>query len=407
MRSIDKYAVLSGLYIAQTLPGHFFANVFSVILRDHGFSLATIGYLQAVSLPWMLKFLWAPLVDRVVGPGGRHVQGIVLLEALFCLLTLGQAALDFTTQLPLVVGLMALSALLAATQDIVTDAMAVRLLTPGERGPGNAVQTGGNLLGVVLGSGVGLVVYQYWGWSAVMIGMAAALLLPLLLLVRLGGAGGLAGAPAPAAGAGGFRGMLRFFRQDGAVRWTWLMLAANAGSMPCMMMINPLLTDLGFAPSLIGLLTGVYGVGVGLAGAAAGGWLIARRGRRPALILGCLVNALAALGLLPLTLGKVDSAYLVFGLGLPGVGFSLVMTAIGTVAMDFTRPGHEGSDYSLQIAVSMLGGGLLVGLSGLVAQAVGYVSLYLLCAGLALGAAGLVWRFFQPRALDDPVAVKA
>lgn len=407
MRSIDKYAVLSGLYIAQTLPGHFFANVFSVILRDHGFSLATIGYLQAVSLPWMLKFLWAPLVDRVVGPGGRHVQGIVLLEALFCLLTLGQAALDFTTQLPLVVGLMALSALLAATQDIVTDAMAVRLLTPGERGPGNAVQTGGNLLGVVLGSGVGLVIYQYWGWSAVMIGMAAALLLPLLLLVRLGGAGGLAGAPAPAAGAGGFRGMLRFFRQDGAVRWIWLMLAANAGSMPCMMMINPLLTDLGFAPSLIGLLTGVYGVGVGLAGAAAGGWLIARRGRRPALILGCLVNALAALGLLPLALGKVDSAYLVFGLGLPGVGFSLVMTAIGTVAMDFTRPGHEGSDYSLQIAVSMLGGGLLVGLSGLVAQAVGYVSLYLLCAGLALGAAGLVWRFFQPRALDDPVAVKA
>ena len=52
------------LYIAQSLPSSFFATALQVMMREAHYSLATIGLLQLVKLPWVLKFLWSPIVDR-------------------------------------------------------------------------------------------------------------------------------------------------------------------------------------------------------------------------------------------------------------------------------------------------------------------------------------------------------
>ncbi|WP_449246701.1 MFS transporter [Desulfarculus baarsii] len=392
MRSSRKYVLLAGLYVAQTLPGHFFSNVFPVVLREHGASLASIGYLQVIGLPWLLKFLWAPLVDRLVGPRGLHARVIVALEALFCLSTLALAFVDFRAHFALVVGLMTLSYAFAATQDVAVDALAIRLLSQRERGPGNAVQTGGNIVGALLGTAGGLALYQLIGWSGVLIALALALLPPLLPLAGLGRRA--AGAVGPPSRHGG---MLGFFGQPGAKRWSLIMLASHGGSMASMMMSKPLLVDLGFSAAGIGLLTGVYGLGLGLVGAWAGGRIIVGLGRKAALALGCLLSAVAAASLAPLALGLVSGPYLLTGLGLSGVGLGLTMTAINTIAMDFARAGHEGADYSLQVAISMLGGGVVMGASGVLAQALGYLGLFALCALLCLGAAGLAWFFFRER----------
>jgi len=58
-----KYPVLFSLYIAQAIPMSFFSTVVPVIMRQENYSLESIGLLQLIKLPWVLKFLWAPLVD--------------------------------------------------------------------------------------------------------------------------------------------------------------------------------------------------------------------------------------------------------------------------------------------------------------------------------------------------------
>ncbi len=396
MHAHKKYILLSGLYISQTLPGHFFNNVFPVIMRSQGASLASIGFLQIIALPWLIKFMWAPLVDRATGPGGRYARAIVLLQLMFCLSTASLAFMGLERHLPLVLGLMTLSYVFAATQDIATDALAVRLLDEEQRGPGNAAQTGGNMLGALLGSGGGLILYQYMGWAGVMLAMAGVLLLPLAPLgwlepsIPMRGSGFGAGAP---------MGLLGFFRQQGAGRWSLMMLASYGGSMACITMAKPLMVDLGFSALRIGLLTGIYGVGVGLLGAVAAGWLIPKLGRRATLRGGCLLNTLAALGMLPLAQGFCATSYLLPAIGLGSIGFAATMTAVNTIAMDFTRPGHEGTDYSLQIAISMIGGGVIMGLGGWLTQEVGYFNMFLLCAALCLAAAVLVSPLYsRPRA---------
>ena len=52
------------LYVAQAVPSSFLSTALQVLMRENHFSLVTIGLLQLVKLPWILKFLWAPIIDR-------------------------------------------------------------------------------------------------------------------------------------------------------------------------------------------------------------------------------------------------------------------------------------------------------------------------------------------------------
>src|SRR5215216_6637526 len=60
----SKLALLSALYFVEGMPWGFQSKALPVYLRSSGVSLTLIGLLNLLSLPWMTKVLWAPLVDR-------------------------------------------------------------------------------------------------------------------------------------------------------------------------------------------------------------------------------------------------------------------------------------------------------------------------------------------------------
>lgn len=73
------------LYIAQSLPSSFFATALQVMMREAHYSLATIGLLQLVKLPWVLKFLWSPIVDRHCLTGRDFRRCIIGSECVYAL----------------------------------------------------------------------------------------------------------------------------------------------------------------------------------------------------------------------------------------------------------------------------------------------------------------------------------
>ena len=73
------------LYIAQSLPSSFFATALQVMMREAHYSLATIGLLQLVKLPWVLKFLWSPIVDRHCLTGRDFRRCIIGFECVYAL----------------------------------------------------------------------------------------------------------------------------------------------------------------------------------------------------------------------------------------------------------------------------------------------------------------------------------
>ena len=144
------------------------------------FAVALIGLLKLLALPWLLKALWAPWVDRWRHPRLGHARGWILPlqgSVVLCLALL--ALLDgprlLSEQFSLLLGLLLLINLAAATQDIATDGLTVRLLSERWRGLGNSVQVGGYKIGMLLsGSGLLLLVGQM-GWNLALASLALLL----------------------------------------------------------------------------------------------------------------------------------------------------------------------------------------------------------------------------------------
>ncbi|MBQ7350342.1 MAG: MFS transporter, partial [Bacteroides sp.] len=113
------------LYIAQTIPMSFFSTVIPVMMRQENFTLSAIGLLQLIKLPWIVKFLWSPIIDRHTTTTSDYKRWIFSSELIYAILIFSVAMLDFKADFYTILTLIIISFIASATQDIATDALAV------------------------------------------------------------------------------------------------------------------------------------------------------------------------------------------------------------------------------------------------------------------------------------------
>jgi MFS family permease len=126
-----KLGLLVSLYFAQGLPFGLFTQALPVMLCKHGYSLSENGLASLLAMPWALKFLWAPAVDRFgFWRFGRRKSWIVPLQAMAALVLLMLSASAIEEHISMLLVAVFVLNLVAATQDITTDGMAVDMLSP-------------------------------------------------------------------------------------------------------------------------------------------------------------------------------------------------------------------------------------------------------------------------------------
>src|SRR5262245_5493668 len=130
---------LVALGFASGLPYLLTGSTLSARLANAGVELATIGLLSLVSMPYSLKPLWAPLLDRDRVPGTGRRRGWIGLTQLGLVGTIAALAVCDERTSPTELAIAALIvAALSASQDIVCDAYQTDLLEPEERAAGGA-----------------------------------------------------------------------------------------------------------------------------------------------------------------------------------------------------------------------------------------------------------------------------
>src|SRR3982750_1605682 len=91
-----KVAVMLMLGFSSGLPFFLTGNTLGYWMRDEGTTLAAIGFLSWVGLAYSLKFLWAPVIDRVDAPlfgrFGRRRGWMIVSQLLVAAGLLGLAA---------------------------------------------------------------------------------------------------------------------------------------------------------------------------------------------------------------------------------------------------------------------------------------------------------------------------
>jgi MFS family permease len=382
-----KWLALISLYMVQGLPHGFFGQAMPVMLREQGVDLRSIGLMSLVALPWALKFIWAPVLDRFTLIPGEYRRSWILAMNHTAVLVL--AALSF---LPLpwliddgiltIVIVLILVNLLTATQDIATDAMAVENLSIKERGIGNGIQVGGYRIGMVLAGGALLSFYSYIGWQAALLSVAGLMLIGSLPLYFWKPRKHTA---EPSTMWSQWQG---FFRLDGALIWLLLIGVYKFGDAFGTQMIRPYLSDLGLGLDQMGTLLGLGGFAAGLFGALLGGLLVSRMGRATAL-LGFL--ALEGLAIMAYALVSVEVPLTYWGaVVFEHIAGGMATAGLFTVMMDRCREHNEGADYALQSCLVIITGMIAGALSGYSASQFGYDSHFVIAGVACFAAIGVV-----------------
>ena len=340
-------------------------------MRQEGISLQVIGALPLLAIPVMLKFLWSPLIDRYGFTRWGHYRfWIIWLQLLVIFTVIGLGFFGIKKNfIVLLLGLLSLS-LLSSSQDIATDALAVGLLEPQERGLGNAIQTSGNYMGAVIGGGGMLILLSQWGWRATLLTMASIMLvalIPIFLHQERIKKPSKAHITKPA-----LKNLIDFCRYPGIGRWLLMLVFYSSGSMMATTMFRPLLVDIGLSLPEIGWLLGVVSYSAGILGAIVAGLLIAPLGRKRSLILFGLLRAIAISTYLLPAFGVTNLPVLYLVAISVQISISMATTPLYTVMMDKSNLETSGTDYTMQNSIVHLGGIVAAAMSGVIVRMVGY-----------------------------------
>ncbi|MDD4424706.1 MAG: MFS transporter [Mariniphaga sp.] len=378
----NKYFTLLSLYLAQSIPMSFFSTVVPVIMRMENYSLESIGYLQLIKLPWIIKFLWAPLVDKSCHSSGQYRKWILLSEGFYALVILSIGFLNLETNFTTIIAMMVIAFTASATHDIATDAFAILILKEKERSLGNSMQSAGNFLGTLVGSGVLLVIYHYYGWQYLLFALAGFVLLAIIPVMLY---------PAKEK-----RQPDRLLKKISMLEFIWffkqkrigvhllLLFLFYSGLIGILTMIKPYMVDLGYDMKEIGFISGIFGTACGAIMTIPAGIMIRKIGLSKAVWIFPTINLLAAAYFLGLTYTN-HSLYLIYiGVGLLWTAYAMSSVFVYTLAMKIVRKGREGTDFTIQIVITHLSSLIIAVLSGKVADAVTYRGLFAMEALLGL-----------------------
>jgi MFS family permease len=368
-----KFPTLFSLYIAQSIPMSFFSTVVPVIMRQESYSLESIGLLQLIKLPWIIKFLWAPLVDNNASGRRQLRRWIIWSELFYAIVILTISFFSLQTDFTLIVILMLLAFIASATQDIATDIFAIRVLSVSEKAIGNGIQSSGSFIGSLFGTGVLLLAYHYLGWQWLLWLLACLVIFAILPLfvykpdVEL---------PAEQKRRVKPWDMFVFFKQKHNRRRLPVLVLYYSGIIGILAMLKPYMVDLGYSVKDIGFMSGIVGTSVAALMSFSGGFIIRWMGRKLAIYLFALLNVCTGLYFYMMTMGTPSVQALYIGIVLLWASYGLSSVVIYTTSMDAVRPEAAGTDFTIQIVITHLSSMLIAVFSGKLGDVLGYHRLF-------------------------------
>ncbi len=369
------------LYIAQAVPMSFFSTALQVLMREQAFSLTTISLLQLIKVPWILKFLWSPLIDRKCMTVKDYKRWIISSEVVYAALILGAGLLNLQTNIQLIIILVFLSLVASATQDIATDALAILSTRKEQKSFVNGMQSMGSFGGSLLGSGILLIVMHHYGWNVVTQCLSVFVLLaliPLLTNKKMR----LAQEKEPSRKAK-WNDFIWFFGRKEVYPQIGFLLLYYASVMGLLSVTRPYMVDLGYDMKEIGALNGIVGISAAMLVSYPASVLIRRWGTEKAKIAFAACILLATIYFAFMSMGVPSKTELVVGIVFLWICYGMGTVVVYTSSMYIVRKGAEGTDFTIQIVITHTSGLLMAIGSGKIADLAGYSGLFCMEAGIA------------------------
>jgi len=373
------------LGFSSGLPLSLCASSLQAWMATVDINIRTIGLFTLAQIPYVLKFLWSPFMDRYAPPGFDRRRSWIFVSQLFLIVVIMLMALSDPHRNLKIMGILALLiAFLSASQDIAFDAYRTDLLSEKERGIGAGISVSAYRIAMIVsGAGV-LIMADHIGWQAA--------LLVISVLFIIGVTGVIYGPnikyvskPPSTLNEAVINPFKEFLERDSA----WLILIfivlyklgdAFAGSLTTAFLI----TDLGFSLTDVGLINKVIGLIMTIVGALFGGGLMIHIGLFNALLWFGIVQALTNLGFMVLAVYGKSYAGAVVVIGMENLAGGMGTAAFVALLMALCNHRYTATQFALLSALSVVGRVFVGPPSGQLVALLGWVEFFFITFLIAL-----------------------
>ena len=400
-----KMAALIFLGFASGLPFYLTSTTLQAWMTQANVDLTTIGIFSLVGLPYSLKFLWAPLLDRYVPPFlGRRRGWLVITQVL---LMLGIAAMSLHDPR---LGLQALAfnaifiAFFSATQDVAGDAYRTDVLHHREMGAGAAIWVLGYRIALLLTGALAFVLADRMPWPAVYLILSSLMLVGIIASFL---------APEPALDDKAPTSLAEavilpfneFFTRSGVVRGflvlLFIVLYKYSDSLVSVMG-TPFLLQAGYTQTEIGVIRGGAGLIATIVGVIAGGALLAKIGNNKSLWIVAVLQAVSNLGYYALSVMDENRTWLLGVIIVENFIMGLATAALLAFMMMMCNKRFSATQFALLSSLVAASRDILTAPSGGIAEGTGWPLFFLITIAAGIPAL-LMLPFIAPWSRDIPI----
>ena len=387
-------SVLLFLGFSSGLPLVLTSGTLQAWMTVDGVDLRAIGLFSLVGLPYTLKFLWSPIMDRFVPPLlGRRRGWIVITQIA---IMLGITAMSFNSPrnaLWLMGAIALIVAFTSASQDIVSDAYRSDILHEQERGLGAAVFVTGYRIAMLVGGAVALILSDQIGWQRAYLLMAGLMTLGMLAAF-FGNEPDDDGTHPKTLQEAVWGPLQDFFSRPAAVVILLLIVLYKLCDAYAGTMTTPfLLRGIGFSATDVGTINKGLGLVSVIFGAMAGGTLMVRLGLFRSLMIFGILQALSNLSFILLAWIGKSYGMLIFAVAFENLSSGMGTASFVSLLMALCNQRYSATQYALLSSLSALGRTFIAPTSGYVVESLGWAVFFLITALSAIPGLWLLWRY--------------
>lgn len=400
--------VILFLGFASGLPLFLTSKTLQAWMTDAKVSLAAVGAFSLVALPYSLKFLWSPFLDRFVPPFLGRRRGWLVITQVLLMVTIGLLSLQQPEKNLQWVAIVALLiAFFSATQDIAVDAYRTDVLEPLEMGAGAAIYVLGYRIALLVTGSLALILADHIPWSTVYLLMAAGMVIGLVTTLV---------APEPdtdvqppeSLQAAVVMPFQEFFQRSGvgrAIAVLVFIVLYKLGDALINNMATPFLLKTGFTKTDIGAIQGGMGLLATIVGTLLGGAILSKLGINRSLWVFGGLQALSNVAYLALAIVGRDYTLMIVAINIENFCGGLGTAAFVAFLMSQCDRRFSATQFALLSSLMAVSRDVLVAPAGKLAEITGWVPFFLITIVLALPGLALLPVFAPWTPAPVPVPV--
>lgn len=357
--------------------------------------LTVIGVFSLVGLPYTVKYLWAPVMDRFIPPFLGRRRGWMLVTQLGLVFAISAMAFSNPAGATTLFAVLAfLVAFVSASQDVVVDAYRTEVLEPVELGPGAGVHILGYRIAMLTSGALALILADRLPWKTVYLLMAGSMLVGVAASV-FSPEPQLEERPPASLKEAVVQPFVEFLSRPGTLGILLFVILYKLDVVMATALTTPFMLELGFTKTDIGAVTKGFGMVATIVGTLAGGAVVARAGMKASLWLFGILQSVSTLAFLALARLGHHYPMMVAAIGLENLCSGMGTAAYVAFLMSLCNKRFTATQYALLTSLMAITRVIVGAPTGYLAKTIGW-ELYFLVSMLA-AVPGLLLLLLYPR----------